>query len=149
MGFFDVVNVYGLIIAVMLLTPHIIYVKTHTYDKNKFTNRAMVYIDRAGRFFSLFLMAFNLGILEEGFTDPKELMKLFWMIVVGALTLAYLLLWLWFFKTESKGAALAITLISAFIIIFSGILQVKTLLLTAGIVYLIGELYMFTRFFKD
>lgn len=148
MGFFDIVNVYGLIIAVMLLVPHIIYVRTHTYDKNKFTNRAMVYIDRTGRFFSLFLMAFNLGVLEQGFTEPKALMERFWMITVGVLTLVYLLLWLLFFKTGSKGVALAITFVSAFIIIFSGIIQVKTLLMTAGIVYLIGELYMFSRFFK-
>ncbi len=149
MGFFDVVNVYGLTIALSLLIPHIIYYKTHTYDKNKFTNRAMVYIDRAGRFCSLFLMAFNLGILENGFPEPKKLMLLFWMITVGAFTFVYLILWLWFFKTGSKGVALAITLVSAFIIIFSGIVQVKTLLFTAGIVYLIGEIYMFTRFFKD
>ena len=148
MGFFDVVNIYGLMIAAVLAVPHIIYVKTHTYDKNKFSNRAMVYIDRTGRFFSLFLMAFNLGVLERGFTEPKELMKSFWLITVGALTLVYILLWLWFFKTNSKGAALAITLVSAFIIIFSGIIQVKTLLMTAGIVYLIGELYMFSRFFS-
>lgn len=149
MGFFDIVNIYGLIIAVVLLVPHIIYVKTHTIDKNKFTNRAMVYIDRTGRFFSLFLMAFNLGILEQGFTEPKELMRNFWMITVFALALIYILLWLIFFKTGNKGVALATILISAFIFIFSGILQVKTLLMTAGIVYLIGELYIFSQYFKD
>lgn len=147
MSFFDVVNIYGLIIAALLAAPHIIYAGTHTYDKNKFTNRAMVYIDRIGRFSSLFLMSFNLGILEQGFTEPKDLMRRFWLITVCALTLVYLLLWLAFFKTGSRGAALAVILVSAFIIIFSGILQVKTLLLTAGVVYLIGEFYMFSRFF--
>ena len=147
-SFFDVVNIYGLINAAALAAPHIIYVKTHTYDKSKFTNRAMVYIDRIGRFSSLFLMAFNLGILEQGFTEPQDLMRRFWLITSVSMTLIYLLLWLFFFKTGSKGAALAIVLVSAFIIIFSGILQVKTLLVTAGIVYLIGELYMFSGYFK-
>ena len=103
MRFFDIVNIYGLIIAVIIVAPHIIYVKTHTIDRNKFSNRAMVYIDRTGRFFSLFLMAFNLGVLEQGFTEPKELMRNFWMITVFALTLIYILLWLVFFKTENKG----------------------------------------------
>lgn len=149
MRFFDIVNIYGLIIAVIIVAPHIIYVKTHTIDRNKFSNRAMVYIDRTGRFFSLFLMAFNLGVLEQGFTEPKELMRNFWMVTVFALTLIYILLWLVFFKTENKGIALATILISAFIFIFSGILQVKTLLMTAGIVYLIGELYIFSQYFKD
>ena len=148
MSFFDVVNLRGLLFAALLVAPHVLWVKTHDHDVSGFSNRAMVYIDRTGRFFSLFLMAFNLGVLERGFTEPKELMKSFWLITVGALTLVYILLWLWFFKTNSKGAALAITLVSAFIIIFSGIIQVKTLLMTAGIVYLIGELYMFSRFFS-
>ena len=58
MRFFDIVNIYGLIIAVIIVAPHIIYVKTHTIDRNKFSNRAMVYIDRTGRFFSLFLQIY-------------------------------------------------------------------------------------------
>ena len=149
MGFFDVVNVYGLLIAMALLTPQIIYVKTHKYNRKENPNRAMVYIERAGWFCSLFLMAFNVGVLEQGFPEPKELMMAFWMITTGVLTLVYLLLWVFIFKKRSKGVVLALVLVSAFIFIFSGIVQVKTLLLTAGIVYLIGELYMFTRFIKD
>ena len=149
MGFFDVVNVYGLLIALALLTPQIIYLKTHKYNRKEIPNRAMAYIDRAGWFCSLFLMAFNVGVLEQGFPEPKELMKIFWMVTTGVLTLVYLLLWVFIFKKRSKGIVLALVLVSAFIFIFSGIVQVKTLLLTAGIVYLIGELYMFTLFLKE
>ena len=71
------------------------------------------------------------------------------MVTTGVLTLVSLLLWVFIFKKRSKGVVLALVLISAFIFIFSGIVQVKTLLLTAGIVYLIGELYMFTLFLKE
>ena len=71
------------------------------------------------------------------------------MVTTGVLTLVCLLLWVFIFKKRSKGVVLALVLISAFIFIFSGIVQVKTLLLTAGIVYLIGELYMFTLFLKE
>ena len=149
MGFFDVVNIYGLMIAAVLAAPHIIYVKTHTYDKNKFSNRAMVYIDRTGRFFSVFLMAINIGVLEKGFPEPKALMERFWLITTAVLIAAYLLCWLLLFKTEKKGAALAVALIAAAIVIFSGILQVKILLVTAGVVYLIGELYMLNQYFRQ
>ena len=148
MGFFDVVNVYGLLFAAVLLVPHIVYMKTHTLDTGVFTNRAMVYISRVGRLASLFLMSFHIGVLELGFTEPQALMRRFWLIVMGVCSVLYALLWLLFFKKETKGCALGIILISSFMVMFSGILQVNTLLLTAGIVYLIGELYLFSRYFR-
>ena len=148
MGFFDVVNVYGLLFAAVLLVPHIVYMKTHTLDTGVFANRAMVYIDRVGRLASLFLMSFHIGVLELGFTEPQELMRRFWLITMGVCSVVYALLWLLFFKKETKGCALGIILISSFMVMFSGILQVNTLLLTAGIVYLIGELYLFSRYFR-
>ena len=148
MGFFDVVNVYGLLFAAVLLVPHIVYMKTHTLDTGVFANRAMVYIDRVGRLASLFLMSFHIGVLELGFTEPQALMRRFWLITMGVCSVLYALLWLLFFKKETKGCALGIILISSFMVMFSGILQVNTLLLTAGIVYLIGELYLFSRYFR-
>lgn len=148
MGFFDVVNVYGLLFAAVLLVPHIVYMKTHTLDTGVFANRAMVYIDRVGRLASLFLMSFHIGVLELGFTEPQALMRRFWLISMGVCSVVYALLWLLFFKKETKGCALGIILISSFMVMFSGILQVNTLLLTAGIVYLIGELYLFSRYFR-
>ena len=148
MGFFDVVNVYGLLFAAVLLVPHIVYMKTHTLDTGVFANRAMVYIDRVGRLASLFLMSFHIGVLELGFTEPQALMRRFWLITMGVCSVVYALLWLLCFKKETKGCALGIILISSFMVMFSGILQVNTLLLTAGIVYLIGELYLFSRYFR-
>ena len=148
MGFFDVVNVYGLLFAAVLLVPHIVYMKTHTLDTGVFANRAMVYIDRVGRLASLFLMSFHIGVLELDFTEPQALMRRFWLITMGVCSVLYALLWLLFFKKETKGCALGIILISSFMVMFSGILQVNTLLLTAGIVYLIGELYLFSRYFR-
>ena len=126
MSFFDVVNLLGLLFASVLVAPHIIYARTHTVSTADYSNRAMVYIARTGRFFSAFLMA----------------------ITAGSLLLVYVLLWLLFFRTGNKGVALAIAIVAAVTVIFSGIVQVKTLLMTAGIVYLIGELYLFSQFFK-
>lgn len=148
MSFFDVVNLRGLLFAAILVTPHIIYARTHTVSTADYSNRAMVYIARTGRFFSAFLLAINIGVLEQGFPEPKALMERFWLITTGAMLLIYALLWLLFFKTGKKGAALAIVIVSAVAVIFSGIVQVKTLLMTAGIVYLIGELYLFSQFFS-
>ena len=93
-------------------------------------------------------MSFHIGVLELGFTEPQALMRRFWLITMGVCSVLYALLWLLFFKKETKGCALGIILISSFMVMYSGILQVNTLLLTAGIVYLIGELYLFSRYFR-
>lgn len=88
-------------------------------------------------------MAVNVGVLEAGFTS--ELMRNFWFLSTVVLIAAYLIFWALFFKTDRKMFAYVITIISAFILMLSGLLQVKTLLLTAGILYLIGELYVLKK----
>lgn len=147
MGFFDVVNVYGLLFAVILAVPHVVYARTHNYDLSAINNRAMLYIERTGKYCSLFLMGINLGILEKGFT--ATIMETYWLISTAVLTVIYVVLWIVFLKKETKGFAYLLTITSALIVIQSGLLQVKTLLLTAGIVYLIGELYVTSQAFKD
>lgn len=147
MGFFDVVNVYGLLFAVILAVPHIVYARTHNYDLNVINNRAMLYIERTGKYCSLFLMGINLGILEKGFTAP--IMETYWLISTAVLMVIYVVLWIVFLKKETKGFAYLLTITAALIVIQSGLLQVKTLLLTGGIVYLIGELYVTSQAFKD
>lgn len=148
MNLFSVINPFGVVFAVLLMLPHIIFRKTRGCDKSVYTNRAMLMIDRIGRFFSLFLMAFNIGVLEKGFPEPKARMERFWVITTAVLVLCYLIAWALFFKNESKLSAYLIISFSAAAVIFSGICQVKTLLFTAGIVYLIGELYLASKFFQ-
>ncbi len=140
MGFFDVVNVYGLLFAVILLVPHIIFAKTHRYDLRDIENRAMLYIERIGKYCSIFLMGINIGVLEEGFTSP--LMEQFWFVFTSVMAVVYIILWVLLFRKTSKLTSTLITVVFAVIVIISGLLQVKTLLLTAGIVYLIGEIYV-------
>ncbi len=140
MGFFDVVNVYGLLFAVILLVPHIIFAKTHRYDLRDIENRAMLYIERIGKYCSVFLMGINIGVLEEGFTSP--LMEQFWFVFTSVMAVVYIILWVLLFRKTSKLTSTLITVVFAVIVIISGLLQVKTLLLTAGIIYLIGEIYV-------
>ena len=148
MDFHNLFNGFGVLFAVLLVLPHVVFVKTKSYDKTVFTNKGMVYIDRIGRFFSVLLMAINIGVLEKGFTEPKELMERFWLITTATLIAVYLLMWVLFYRSGKKAFAYSIIFSSAIAVIFTGICQVKTLLFTAGIVYLIGELYMASRFFS-
>lgn len=140
MGFFDVVNVYGLLFVVIMIIPHIVYARTHNYDIKSVENRAMVYIERIGKYCGAFLMAVNIGVLEMGFTS--DLMKRFWLYSTAAAVAIYIILWVLFLKTGKKGLAYAITILAGLILMYCGLLQVKSLLLFTGVVYLAGELYV-------
>lgn len=147
MGFFDVVNVYGLLFTVILIVPNIVYAKTHTYNLNLIPNRSVLYLERIGKYCSLFLMAFNIGILEEGFT--ADIMKTFWLVATTVMIVLYLVFWVLYFKKQTKAVAYALTIIPALIFMLSGLLQVKTLLLVFGITFLIGQLYVTSKFTKN
>ena len=128
----ELFNFYGLAFAILLALPHILYRRRHPTDPGDCPNKGMVILDRMGR----------LGVLEKGFTEPKELMMRFWLILTSALVILYWALWLLFFRRSSRWLANLIVAVSAAAAIMSGILQVNTLLVSFGIVYLIGELYI-------
>ena len=125
----------------------IVYIKSNRIDRTIFDNRAMLYIERIGKYCSIFLMGINIGVLEGGFTKP--IMETFWIISTCVLTVVALILWLLCFYRFSKLWAYLLTAVTAVIFIMSGLLQVKTLLLTAGVVYLIGQLYVTNKYVKS
>ena len=149
MDFFstNLFNWYGLAFAIALLVPDIVYIKSNRIDRTIFDNRAMLYIERIGKYCSIFLMGINIGVLEGGFTKP--IMETFWIISTCVLTVVALILWLLCFNRFSKLWAYLLTAVTAVIFMMSGLLQVKTLLLTAGVVYLIGQLYVTNKYVKS
>ena len=83
MSFLQVINPFGLLFAALLLLPHILFRGLRTVTKENVPNLGMYWLDRLGRFGSLFLMSVHTGVLEKGFTDPKELMQRFWCWCTG------------------------------------------------------------------
>mgnify|MGYP003161529427 CR=1 FL=1 len=146
MDFFstNLFNWYGLVFAIFLLLPDIAYIRNNKIDRTIFDNKAMLYIERIGKYCSIFLMGINIGVLEGGFTKP-----IIWMISTCVLTVIAAILWLLCFNRFSKLWAYLLTAVTAVIFIMSGLLQVKTLLLTAGVVYLIGQLYVTNKYVKS
>lgn len=145
MNFLSVFNPFGLAFAALLLLPYVIYRRKHPYEGEGCPNKAMTYVARIGMYISLFLMSFHLGTLEQGFTEPKELMERFWIISSAAMIAVYLLLWALILKRGRSSLALPVVIVSAAVVIFSGILQVNTLLFSFGIIYLVGELYLICK----
>ena len=92
MDFFNtnLFNWYGLAFAIALLVPDIVYIKSNGIDRTIFDNRAMLYIERIGKYCSIFLMGINIGVLEGGFTKP--IMETFWIISTCVLTVIALII---------------------------------------------------------
>lgn len=141
----QIFNLQGMLFAIIIAVPHIVFARTRTYNIDVIDNRAMLYIERVGKYASLILMAINIGVLEGGFTS--ELMAEFWFLATSVMVFVYVVLWIVFLKKESKMTAYILTVLTAIIFTISGLLQVKTLLLTAGIIYIIGEFYVLSKIF--
>ncbi len=145
----SVFNPAGMLFAAALLAPYIFFFKRYPGEGERCPNKAMLLLCRIARIGSLLLMAFHFGILEQGFTNPKETMERFWWIATAAMLVLYWALWALFFRRERKGLLRAAVITAAVILIFSGILQVSTLLFTFGFVYLIAELYLIHTAFQQ
>lgn len=140
---FGFINIFGLIFIAAMITPHVIFARSQGWSYENISNKSMLYIERIGKYGSLFLMMVNTGLAEGGFTS--DLMSVFWAISTAVLVAVYVVLWVVFYKKRSKALAYALTILASFIFIYSGLLSVKVLLLTFGIIYLAGSLYVVKR----
>ena len=74
MGFLSVFNFVGMAFAAVLVLPNVFLLRSYPFDRERVPNKAMLLLARIGKFGSLLLMSVHLGVLEQGFTEPKELM---------------------------------------------------------------------------
>ena len=65
----DWINIFGLVFVILLLIPNIIYAFKFRSQKNKCNNKFMNVLEQIGRYASMFLMVFNIGIAEFGFSS--------------------------------------------------------------------------------
>lgn len=146
---FGFLNLYGLLIIIPMILTNVVYAKSNNYKSklDAVDNRSLLYIERIAKYGSLFLMVFNLGVLEKGFT--ATIMFRFWLLSIAVLLVIYLVSWFMFFKTKNRKTAYLLTITAAVIFMYSGLLQVKTLLLTFGLVYLIGGLYVTSKYIAN
>ena len=75
-------------------------------------------------------------------------MESFWFWFCVAAVTVYLALWVVFLKKSNRLTASLLAAVMSLVVIVSGILQVKTLLMTAGIVLTFGEGYIIKSYFK-
>ena len=87
-------NVFGLVFVVLLLIPNIIYAVKYRDVENLCKNKVMNVLEQIGRYGSMFLMVFNIGIAEFGFVSTNAFLIYFLGSIV--LMLAYWIIWIIF-----------------------------------------------------
>ena len=133
-------NIWGLIIVALLLIPNIIYAVKQKNRGNKCTNKCMNILEQIGRYGSMFLIVFNIGLAEFGFSSAEA----FIVYVFGnmLLMISYWFVWLLYFKKKTYWKQIALAIIPAGIFLLSGITMLHYLLVVFAVIFGTGHLYV-------
>lgn len=134
------INVYGLILMVLILLPNIIYVFKFRDINNLCKNKIMNIMEQVGRYVSMFLMVFNIGLAEFGFYSVNS----FLIYTLGniALLLVYWSVWFMYFKKKETWKSLILAIIPTMIFFISGVTLRHILLIISSVIFGIGHIYV-------
>lgn len=133
-------NVFGLVFVVLLLIPNIIYAVKYRDVENLCKNKVMNVLEQIGRYGSMFLMVFNIGIAEFGFTSTNAFLIYFLGSIV--LMLAYWIIWIIFFVNQSMWNRMALAIIPTLLFLLNGCTLRHILLIVTAILFGIGHIYV-------
>lgn len=128
---FGWLNVFGIIIVVIMLIPNIIYTIKNKCSENKYKNKLVNLIEQLGRYITLILLIFPIGI--NGFKSIYFMLVYF--IVNSILLLLYLLIWIFYFKSKSLFKALLLAIIPTIIFLTCGITLSYLALIISSIIF--------------
>ena len=134
------INVFGLILVVLLLIPNIVYAIKYRGQKNKCTNTFMNIIEQIGRYGCMFLMIFNIGLAEFGFSSKWAF--LVYMFGNGLLMISYWVIWILYFKNPVYWKQMALAIIPVCLFLLSGITLRHYLLIVFAVIFGIGHIYV-------
>lgn len=128
------INIWGLCIIVAMLIPNIIYAYKFRNTCNQCQCcKSMYILEQIGRYGSMFLMVFNIGIAEFGFHSAGSFIVYAFSNLI--LISAYLLVWILFFHRRSSWKKMALAIIPPCIFIISGITLRHYLLISFAIIF--------------
>ena len=136
-------NLFGLIIVVLLLIPNIIYAVKEKNRENRCTNKFMNILEQIGRYGSMFLMVFNIGLAEFGFLSVEA----FIVYLIGNILLivSYWLIWVLYFRKKTYWKQTVLAVIPTGIFLMSGITMLHFLLIIFAVIFGIAHLYVTSK----
>lgn len=140
---FNFINLVGGVIVAVMLIPNILYGVRFPGIQNRCTSKLVNLIEQIGRYASMALMVLPLGVWEFGFASVTEM--LVYAFGNGLLLLAYLVLWVPYFRKRSIGLGIWLAVIPTGIFLLSGLLLRHWLLASAAVVFGIGHIFVTYR----
>lgn len=136
-------NTFGLVLVILLLIPNIIYAVRVKNQKNKCTNKFMNILEQIGRYGCMFLMIFNIGIVESGF--PSINAFIIYLVGNTVLMLSYWIIWMLYFNKQTYREQMALAVIPTSIFLLSGITMLHYFLIIFAVIFGIGHIYVTSR----
>ncbi|MBH1942141.1 hypothetical protein I5677_14660 [Mobilitalea sibirica] len=134
------INIFGLVIVILILLPNIMYAFKFRGVENKCKNKVMNIIEQIGRYASMFLMIFNIGLTEFGFSSPEAFV--FCFVGNTLLLTAYWIIWMLYFKKITFWKSMALAIIPTIIFLLCGITLGHYWLVLSAIVFGVGHIYV-------
>ena len=132
-------NLTGLIFVVLLLIPNIVYAIRFRGEENQCKIRSLNVLEQIGRYCSMFLMVFNIGIAEFGFSSLSAF--LLYLFGNSVLLLLYWITWLVFMSRQDDFFSRMILAVLPVLLFFlSGITLGHILLIISALVFGVGHI---------
>ena len=112
-------------------------------QKNKCTNKFMNILEQIGRYGCMFLMIFNIGIVESGF--PSINAFIIYLVGNTVLMLSYWIIWMLYFNKQTYREQMALAVIPTGIFLLSGITMLHYFLIIFAVIFGIGHIYVTSR----
>ena len=125
---------FGLCFMTAILIPNIVFaVKQKDGFENKYNNRILELFENVGRYGCFAFMVINVPPLWFGF--PSDELFAVYLITNIVLSLAYILIWIIFFRKSGLFRSVALSVIPSLIFLLSGILSRSVLLLISALIF--------------
>ena len=135
-------NVFGLIIVILLLIPNMLYFYLNRNKPmvNKCKSKIINMAEQIGRYGSMALMVFNIGIFEFGFRT-HEIFALY-LITNAILLLLYWMFWFFYIRRNNIVFPMLLAVIPSVIFILNGLLFRHWLLVLFGTIFAVSHIYI-------
>ena len=130
-------NFYGLTFMIVIMIPNIIFaVKNKDGFENLWKNKFVELFEQIGRFGRFGCFAFMVVIIPGmGFCFYSKPEFILYLIIDTVLLTAYVLIWIFCFKTNSVFKSLALSIIPSVIFLASGILTHYIALIVSAVIF--------------
>ena len=137
---FGWINGAGAVLVVLMLVPNVIFAIRNPGQGNKCRSPWMNLLEQIGRYGSMALMAFPLGVWKFGFPSVAEF--LIYLFANGALLISYWVFWWFYFRKATPKLALVLAVLPTCIFLVSGLTLRHWLLVFASVIFGAGHIYV-------